>query len=69
MAMYEEPFSHFLNELIGLSFHNYTFTFYVKKNIEKYDAKTQNFGLPEINDDGCSFSFTMQIEKKKLTMI
>lgn len=31
MAMYEEPFSHFLNELIGLSFHNYTFTFYVKK--------------------------------------
>ncbi|MDY4850339.1 MAG: AAA domain-containing protein [Paludibacteraceae bacterium] len=56
----------FLNEQIGLSLHNYTFTFYVNKEaISKYDVKTQNFGLPKINDDGCSFSFTTQIRKEK----
>lgn len=56
----------FLNEQIGLSLHNYTFTFYVNEEaISKYDVKTQNFGLPQINDDGCSFSFTTPIRKEK----
>ena len=56
----------FLNGQIGLSLHNYTFTFFVNKDaISKYDAKTNNFGLPQINDDGCSFSFTTQIRKEK----
>ena len=58
---------HFLNEQIGLSLYNYTFTFYVNEEaISKYDVKTQNFGLPKINDDGCSFSFTTQIRKEKV---
>ena len=57
---------HFLNEQIGLSLYNYTFTFYINKEVTaKYDVKTQNFGLPKINDDGCSFSFTTQIRKEK----
>ena len=56
----------FLNEQIGLSLHNYTFTFFVNKDaISKYDAKTNNFGLPQINDDGYSFSFTTPIRKEK----
>lgn len=56
----------FLNEQIGLSLHSYTFTFYVNEEvISRYDVKTQNFGLPKINDDGCSFSFTIQIKKEK----
>ena len=56
----------FLNEQIGLSLHNYTFTFYVNKEaISKYDVKTQKFGLPKINGDCCSFSFTTQIRREK----
>lgn len=61
-----DSLTQFLNEQIGLSLHNYTFTFYVNKEaISKYDVKTQNFGLPKIIDDGCSFSFTTQIRKEK----
>jgi hypothetical protein len=55
----------YLNEQFGLSLYKYVFTFHINKTvISKYNPKNSHHILPEINDDGCSFSFVTKIMQK-----
>jgi superfamily I DNA and/or RNA helicase len=53
-----------LNQQIGLCLNKYVFTFCINKAvISKYNPENSNDILPNINDDGCSFSFHTTIKQ------